>query len=177
MAKAYQTPSALGTSKAAIEEYAERLSIKHELTAFAENDNDPLLNFVAALGGSVNYEDPDDIVRHEDGSIVVHEPCHFDIYLSRFTGLLRDRFTVAHELGHYFLHSAQGETPLKATRKGTGPHEWEANWFAASLLMPKEQVIEFCDQNGPNTSLVASRFRVSPMAAEYRLKNLGLLAK
>jgi hypothetical protein len=171
----YQTPRAVGAARAAIEEYAEGLANEYKLTEFNDDKSDPLVDFVALLGGTISYDDPDDIRRNEDGSIVVDGPCKFSIFLSHYTGVLRDRFTIAHELGHYFLHSSQGETLLKATRKGDGNHEWEANWFAASLLMPKGQVKRFCEANGANPSLVAARFKVSALAAEYRLKNLGLL--
>src|SRR2546422_5292813 len=61
----------------------------------------------------------------------------------------RQRFTIAHELGHLLLHTGQdiyvderSETGLKINlrdeeaRTGTQPEEIEANLFAAELLMP-----------------------------------------
>ena len=75
------------------------------------------------------------------GAIYVHGRGDFDIVLPQFTSPLRDRFTIGHELGHYFLHSRQGERPLVAYRQGSGRLEWEANWFAAGLLMPKDEFL------------------------------------
>lgn len=56
----------------------------------------------------------------------------------------RERFSVAHELGHYFIPTHRdrptgfcGEADMVA-RAATGKHyEWEANEFAAELLMPR----------------------------------------
>ena len=57
----------------------------------------------------------------------------------------RRRFTIAHELGHLFLHSSKTvnyETSLLMFRDGrstdgSDPKEREANRFAAELLMPE----------------------------------------
>ena len=62
----------------------------------------------------------------------------------------RRRFTIAHELGHWYLHQ-HGQQSLfcrhgsvdedaKADRPELPEIEAEANWFAASLLMPAEMV-------------------------------------
>ena len=175
MATAYQTPTSTCAKRIDIENYASQLALSHGVTTFTEGQSDPLFKFVKQLGGEINYDNPEDVsLTHEDGSIVVDAPCSFKIYLSQYTGVLRDRFTVAHELGHYFLHSRQGAISLKASRKGDGICEWEANWFAASMLMPKEEIEEFCKNNGNSPFAVAARFNVSTMAAEYRLKYLRL---
>ena len=52
--------------------------------------------------------------------------------------------------------------------------EQEANWFAASLLMPKNIFIRFWTIIKDIDEL-ASRFEVSNQAAYYRLKNLGMI--
>ena len=62
----------------------------------------------------------------------------------------RRRFTIAHELGHWFLHQreqtslfcrqAQVEDDAKEERPPLPPIEAEANLFAAALLMPAEMV-------------------------------------
>ena len=52
--------------------------------------------------------------------------------------------------------------------------EWEANWFAASLLMPEEEFkIKFIDFNNC-IEKVANYFKVSVVVAEVRAKVLGL---
>ena len=106
-------------------------------------------------------------------TIYVHRKNDFDIVLPDYSTPRRDRFTIAHELGHFFLHSWMGERPLKAARNGSDRAEWEANWFAAGLLMPKAQ---FKSAHGEKRSLswLADRFDVSEHAAKIRCSVLGL---
>lgn len=102
----------------------------------------------------------------------------------------RQRFTVAHELGHFVLH--KDDKPLfvdkiESTEKvlyrnfdsstGEIKKEREANAFAASLLMPRfilNQVITNIpkDRSGIITYL-AKEFNVSEQAMSFRLSNLG----
>lgn len=102
----------------------------------------------------------------------------------------RQRFTIAHELGHFAYHRSMLETGTNDTRAyRTDPgtrlfnariqrrHEVEANRFAAALLMPKEHVIAWHQRmrgvNDP-VSRLADGFRVSPRAMEIRLRDLNL---
>lgn len=77
----------------------------------------------------------------------------------------RDRFTFAHELGHAMLHDgvqltfARSRKPLKAYEDS----EWQANTFAAELLMPYE-FVKLCGM----PSLVEERCKVSNEAATLR---------
>jgi Zn-dependent peptidase ImmA (M78 family) len=102
----------------------------------------------------------------------------------------RQRFTLAHELGHLELHRAQitaevhvdKEFPIlmrdPTSATGTERIEIEANQFAAALLMPRallDQALEgvrFDDieDDGPLEEL-AKKFRVSRQALEYRIRN------
>jgi len=60
----------------------------------------------------------------------------------------RRRFTIAHELGHWFLHQREqtslfcrhGQVDERDERPPLPPIEEEANHFAAALLMPAEMV-------------------------------------
>lgn len=98
----------------------------------------------------------------------------------------RIRFTIAHELGHFVLHSK--EKPLfvdktqlafhRDTNSSSGElrHEREANAFAAALLMPK-RLIEQELKNSPDRPIseLANKFKVSTQAMTIRLTNLGLI--
>ncbi len=97
--------------------------------------------------------------------------------------LVRRRFTVAHELGHYVLHTAPDIDAVlfrdDRSSKGTSVKEIQANAFAAALLMPEHLVRERI--SGPIPSihnddidLWARRFKVSSQAMAYRLMDLGL---
>lgn len=91
-----------------------------------------------------------------------------DVYEGMCRGQGRDRFTVAHELGHLFLH--QGQRPVTFARVGnaaTAPiyqnSEWQADTFASALLIDEKQLANFSD-----VSAVQAAFGVSQAAAEAR---------
>ncbi|SHF82165.1 protein of unknown function [Flavobacterium fluvii] len=103
-------------------------------------------------------------------------------------GKERKRFTVAHELGHFFLHSKNqplfiDKTPKimyrnNASSTGEVLIEREANAFAAALLMPQKLIIEEIDKLQENDaskiiSKLADKFKVSEQAMSFRLSNLG----
>lgn len=132
-----------------------------------------MIRLVEKCGGKVHYQEVDEW-RMESGSIFVHGKRDFDILLPLYTSPRRDQFTLAHELGHYFLHSQQGKIPLVAHRQGTKSTErveWEANWFAAALLMPEAEFRVAADRSR-DPVLLAREFRVSSDAATIRLKVL-----
>ena len=100
----------------------------------------------------------------------------------------RQRFSIAHELGHLILHS--NSEHLNVDRYETqfftraeGVHnldEMEANEFAATLLMPEDLLTNDFDKlykKGPDNIIsdLAGKYKVSEAALTYRLKNLGLL--
>lgn len=85
----------------------------------------------------------------------------------------RFRFTLAHELGHYFLHRRLH--PYRSCRR-SGQELWErhANQFAAELLMPEDEVRAMVAA-GRSFGTMAARFGVSLSAMHYRLKDLDLV--
>jgi Zn-dependent peptidase ImmA (M78 family)/DNA-binding XRE family transcriptional regulator len=92
----------------------------------------------------------------------------------------RQRFTVAHELGHYLLrHHPQLYLDLQTLPEHGDPpdydpvHERDANEFAANLLMPAASVRRYGRKHKDLPGL-AQRFGVSDIAMRYRLANLGL---
>jgi Zn-dependent peptidase ImmA (M78 family) len=111
------------------------------------------------------------ISPEEDPKIVLNQGDSFN----------RQRFTCAHELGHYVRRSAESNeyarVDLRDGRSSTGedPEEIYANEFAACLLMPKQEVRTFADL-GLDDLEMALKFRVSREAMQFRMKNLGLVA-
>jgi hypothetical protein len=93
----------------------------------------------------------------------------------------RARFTVAHELGHWYLHAqnADGQNFQRFCRgpdlRAQNHQEGEANRFAASLLMPEELLGEQAAAAHFNVALLAKRFDVSLGAMQLRLRTLTLL--
>lgn len=154
-------------TKAQIDEYAAKCA---QVLDFKRRDD--LVALTERLGGRIRYVDLLDANLDGD-TIWIHGPSDFDIELSSISSPLRDRFTIAHELGHYLLHSGQGERPLVAARHGSDRAEWEANWFAAGFLMPE---IEFREEFRKTRSraVLGAKFGVSEAAATVRAKVLGL---
>ncbi len=89
----------------------------------------------------------------------------------------RKAFTIAHELGHFFLHEhKQAEFFFRSEAirlEQDKTEEIEANKFAAGLLMPKFLVERFWQQF-KSERIIAHLFKVSNTAATFRLKNLSL---
>lgn len=141
-------------------------------------------NVVKALGGRVEISC--DIENVIDGSLQ-REGDGFKIFISLFQSEERKRFTIAHELGHLFLHMGYkiddrlwNETEnLTYYRSGSSVLEYEANEFAAAFLMPediyKKVMNQNLDGNVVNTSKIAEFFGVSILAASNRGKFLGYL--
>ena len=93
--------------------------------------------------------------------------------------IVRQRFTIAHELGHLFLNhgSKFRDTPEEYRISAYDPLETEANQFAAEVLMPNiaiEYLIKKKDIYSPDE--MAKRLNVSEIAMKYRLKNLGWIS-
>jgi Zn-dependent peptidase ImmA (M78 family) len=90
----------------------------------------------------------------------------------------RQRFTLAHELGH--LRCGHDDTPVETFTtlggKSTDSREVQANAFAAELLAPKMAVAAWAAgrEVGLDDVLeLAARFGISAIAALYRLNQLG----
>jgi len=108
----------------------------------------------------------------------------------------RQNFTIAHELGHYYLHSewlkkhpADGFIDYSSTLDGTNAllrpdalptsaeaiiREKEANNFAAEILMPADKVKTFWSLTHDIIEC-ADAFQVSKSAMAIRLERLGLV--
>jgi Zn-dependent peptidase ImmA (M78 family) len=102
------------------------------------------------------------------------------IYLNRNDSPNRQRFTCAHELGHYYLRTLQGDVAYSwvdrrdpAAASGQDPDEVYANRFGAALIMPKDAVQRLAP--GSDVVRLALYLQVSEDAMRFRLKNLGLL--
>lgn len=92
-----------------------------------------------------------------------------DVYEGACKGSVRPRFTLSHELGHFFMHT---NVPLARARPGEKfPHyrsaEKQANRFASSLLMPANLI-----NSSMTVEDVMQQFGVSRPAAKYRLDDL-----
>lgn len=97
---------------------------------------------------------------------------------------VRQRFTLAHELGHYALHPQNMVVDRTLYRNASSSEgscvlEMEANLFAAELLMPrselKDRARDMPTIGEDEIERLAHFFGVSEMAMTIRLTSLGLL--
>ena len=110
----------------------------------------------------------------------------------------RQRFTMAHELGHHIMHRDHlvgtvhvdkgfavflgGQRAMLRDEKsadGTDKLEIQANAFASELLIPSfliEKQVDFSTfglEDVSQLNALAKRFKVSPQAMQYRLLAYG----
>ncbi|GAA5037694.1 ImmA/IrrE family metallo-endopeptidase [Microbacterium fluvii] len=102
------------------------------------------------------------------------------VLLNRSDAANRQKFTLAHELGHYFRHQSDGDHVFgyvderaDLASRGTNEEEIWSNKFAAELLMPGFAVRQLYSE-GWDLRRLAREFAVSEAAMGYRLQNLGL---
>ena len=107
-----------------------------------------------------------------------------DIWLIRINKVhskTRQRFSIAHELGHFVYHKDDEKEFVDTTffRGLTSDNlEYTANKFASELLMPEEQVRHLIDkENVRNVADLAAKFGVSSAAMLYRVKELNYKTK
>ena len=136
---------------------------------------------------------PDELGAEVSGLLVI-ENNRIVIGYNSNESLVRQRFTLAHEVGHFILHCNNSKKDKIFVdkimfRKNFSSNierrqEMQANIFAASLLMPKnlvekefELIINSSDYLTEEdiVSKMANKFKVSEIAMTYRLINLNFL--
>ena len=88
----------------------------------------------------------------------------------------RQRFTIAHELGHFINDSANHDefSDTVFFRNGdSNPMEAAANRFAAELLLPEHSFRDFVKNHSSKVEDIAEHFEVSSLAVRIRAKQLG----
>jgi transcriptional regulator with XRE-family HTH domain len=135
-----------------------------------------VLEVARALGVGVFARPLDDalsalVIRHGDGAVIGVNSAHAHV---------RQRFSVAHELGHFVIdEDAQHFVEIDPQSAGAPPYfDWRkerrANDFAAELLMPADRVR--ADVKSFSMSRLAHRYDVSQAAMGFRLAYLRLRA-
>ena len=165
-------------SKQVSSTFASRFANPDDLLMWAKDRNitvEPLdvAQLAQELGLVVRYEVLEDQISgklaNEDGQWIVtvnslHHP-H------------RQRFTIAHELAHFMLHTESQhcfeDTSFFRGKNSVEPIEKDANAYAAKLLMPKKAFDEYVQKCSNIVGNVAQHFQVSSLAVRYRAKDLG----
>lgn len=90
-----------------------------------------------------------------------------DVYNDAINNVPRHRFTIAHEIGHTFLHDnntiafARGDEEVLPYENP----EWQANVFAAELLAPADAI------KGMSVEEVMKKYKCSRQVAEIQLEH------
>ena len=126
-----------------------------------------------------------DLDVHISGQIQKLPDNGYQISTNKENHYFRQRFTMAHELGHYLFHrkmigdGVDDDMMFRSTIEGnffnqsiTQSEETEANQFAASVLMPA-RLISNLQKEGFNTAAeLAKKLQVSETAMSIRLDSL-----
>jgi len=137
------------------------------------------------LKGNCIYEELNDDISGK----IVREGDSFKITINEKLSSGKRNFTIAHELGHLFLHMGflLNDKKWKSSveyidsvyyRIGYSEEEYEASQFAGALLMPGYEFREFLeknktDENTVDITLIADHFNVSNDDALTRGRWLG----
>ncbi|HEY0974639.1 MAG TPA: ImmA/IrrE family metallo-endopeptidase [Solimonas sp.] len=137
-------------------------------------------------GIDIRYEAFDDNVS----GVLVRQAGRSTIGVSSAQSEVRQRFTIAHELGHFLLHQGHElhvdksfSVNWRRSKEGGDAdpveiEEVEANAFAACLLMPEEMLnarrdsMVFDLEDETEIQRLATQFKVSRQAMNFRLFNL-----
>lgn len=141
---------------------------------------DNLVNLAKALGIEV-YES--NFTKHDNVDGFIEYPQKntekIKIYLNKNRPPERKKFTLAHELGHYVLHHDNkkmyrvDEVDYSKDDEET-KKETEANYFAASLLVPEEKLKSIMALSKGDVNIAAKYFGVSKPVIENRIKWLKI---
>lgn len=130
-------PYPLLVNKITIENFAKKIA-----SQFQFNYKYDLSMFVKSLGGTITTLD----FSNDNNTIIIDKNSKFEIFVSPFTSLQRDNFTIGYGLGYFFLHypviknNMNNDDIFKVSRV-IQPYNniqqisaMEANWFSSALL-------------------------------------------
>lgn len=159
-----------------IEKLVANLLEKHQI----EKAPVPVESIVASYGIHLRKGDLEDV-----SGLIVRDGTSVTIGVNGKQSRTRQRFTIAHEFGHFLLHEGMSSHVdhnyrvnfrSKESSLAVDVEEIEANFFAASLLMPKQflheaNAVEAVDSDR-SVGLLAAKFKVSQHAMSLRIGNV-----
>lgn len=145
---------------------------------------------VEAIANAKNIVVKQEPLDDDTSGVLIRKSNKAVIGVNQFHHPNRQRFTIAHELGHYFLHregKQDGSTMVfvdyrnNKSSVGEDQQEITANAFAAELLMPKKVLEHYLEKfrvdvyDDWSVGRLANKFEVSEQALTLRLINLGYI--
>ena len=133
-----------------------------------------------ADGFDIVVHEGEDLGEEFQGALFLQDGLKAIIYNDKIKEDGRKNFTVAHELGHFFLHKDRKELKCSMddleTFDDQPPHgkeiEREANEFAANLLMPARDIGPYLKNNDLDLNLVetlSDRYGTSMTSTAFRI--------
>ncbi len=156
-----------------LEKIVETLLTQHRISSVPVSVEDIAKENNIAIGTAASNKFSGILFRNEDSQSY--------IAINSGESPVRQRFTIAHELGHYFLHkNTKTFIDFRDNKKNIArsPKERQANQFAACLLMPKKflakDTASFSKEgiSQEHIQFLAKKYKVSEEAMNYRLINL-----
>jgi Zn-dependent peptidase ImmA (M78 family) len=136
-----------------------------------------LYELASALGANVRFT----TLKGSEGRILISGESAIITVSDNITNIGKQNFVLAHEIGHFVMH--RDVQPLYSDTNQTlsewlknGPQEWEANAFAAELLMPSALFFQKVHKRKLSLALIqeiAEYFQVSITAAFLKYKDIG----
>jgi Zn-dependent peptidase ImmA (M78 family) len=153
------------------------------------------VNIAAIIRASgIELDDQGNLDNEVSGELRRLDSGLYKITVNRKDHPYRKRFTMAHELAHYYLHASlvgegtDDDRVYNSTSAGNfyntdieQKHEYEANSLAIYILMPEHTINAWVDQNSVDVPLsksstitLAEHLQVSLEALQIRLKAIGI---
>jgi Zn-dependent peptidase ImmA (M78 family) len=148
----------------------------------------PVERIAHGLRAEITYESMSDEIS---GMLIPMKLGSWVIVVNKDHSEVRQRFTIAHELGHLLLHgytTPHADRSFRVRRRDTASsdgsilEEIEANQFAAELLMPEDMLLRKLREEGldyaptseddSHLTEIAQQFKVSRQALSIRLSNI-----
>lgn len=163
------------------------ITMREKLAELLEQYGGPPVNIEAVIRGlGVELDKKATLASDISGQIERTNDNNYRVSVNVADNYMRQRFTMAHELGHFLLHKGligDGLTDDRAYRStDVGVYrnplvgeaeEAAANRVAARVLMPADKVRQEA-QDYRSVEALAKRFQVSKRAMEIRLQTLGI---
>lgn len=148
-----------------------------------------ILDLAGKLGVDVEFRDlPLDEFGFLEEFADVVGGAKFRVVVNSALSPATQKFTVAHELGHFVLHRGSSDLNFRLARRhrerdkyeysdAERPEEFEADAFATNLLMPAHLVRKAVASGVDTIKSLSLRFGVSERAMERRVHELGIVLR
>lgn len=166
-------------NKPSIKELAESIALEYEGKITPLNsilDDEGLTVFYDSYGKNTF----DGMTFYDNGRFYIH----INTDLGNKPESARGRFTLAHELGHYYIDSHRiglkkgllEPHPSRTNQKQFNQIEREADFFASCLLMPQERFLKDINRKTFSIELIdylKDEYKVSRTASAFRFADIG----